>query len=210
MGAIVTEAIHYNRDFALAEFFRRYHKAGPEVRGVDTTVMVPTDREICLARQCLDLDPEENVPLVKITVPAGKSQQLYIARTPKAKPYTPPGRATRGFVAYDLRRLRKVFVKDTWQVDLPDIEKEGETYKVLANAQVRNIPPCSAAGDIGEHHMRTHLYANKPWACKCERVLVPHQHYQLVLDVVGDNLQEFPSSRAMLCYMVHTLEGKQS
>src|ERR1700722_12537750 len=103
MGAIVTEAIHYNRDFALAEFFRRYHKAGPEFRGVDTTVMVPTDREICLVRQCLDLDPEENMPLVKITVPAGKSQWSYIAHAPKAEPYTPPGCATCRFVAYDLR-----------------------------------------------------------------------------------------------------------
>ena len=74
--------------------------------------MVPTDKEIHLVRQCLDL--EENVPLMKITVPAGKSEWSYIAHAPKAKPYTPPGRATCGFVAYDLRRWRKVFIKDTW------------------------------------------------------------------------------------------------
>ena len=207
-GAIVTEAIPYDSDRTLAEFFRRYHKAPPKYRGVDTTVTVPTDREIRLARKCLDL--EDNVPLVKMTVPAEGSERSYVAAAPKAQPYTPPGRATRGFVAYDLRRRRKVFVKDTWRVDLPDIEREGETYELMAKAQVRNIAPCSAAGDIGDHHTVTHLYANKPWACKREKDLIPHQHYRLVLDVVGDDLPKFPSSREMLRYIVHALEGKRS
>jgi hypothetical protein len=112
-NAIVTAAIPYDSNSALAEFSHRYHKAGPEVRSVNTTVMAPTYEEIHLARQCLDI--EENVPLVKITVPAGKSEWSYIACAPKAEPYTPPGcvTRTRGFVAYDLRRRRKVFVKDT-------------------------------------------------------------------------------------------------
>ena len=145
-----------------------------------------------------------------MTVPAGDSECSYVAPTPKAQPYTPPGRATRGFVAYDLQRQRKVFVKDTWRVDLPDIEKEGETYELLARAQVRNIAPCSAAGDIGGHATSTHLFANKLWACKGKQDLVPHRHYRLVLDVIGDNLTEFPSSREMLRYIVHTLEDKQT
>jgi len=55
------------------------------------------------------------------------------------------------FVAYSVQRRRKVFMKDMWQVDLPDIEREGETYELLAGAQVRNIASCSAAGDIGDH-----------------------------------------------------------
>jgi Fungal protein kinase len=207
-GAIVTEAIPYNMNPALAEFFRRYHKAPPNVRGVDTTVMVPTDEEIALARDCLDLD--KKLRLVKMTVPAGDSEWSYVATTPIAQPYTPPGRATRGFVAYNLQRRRKVFVKDTWRVDLPDIEREGETYELMARAQVRNIASCSAAGDIGNHQTLTHLYANKPWACHRKRDLVPHRHYRLVLDVIGDDLTTFSSSREMLRYMVHALEGKES
>jgi hypothetical protein len=54
------------------------------------------------------------VPLVKMTVPAEGSEWLYVAAAPKAQPYTPPGCATHGFVAYDVRRRRKVFIKDTW------------------------------------------------------------------------------------------------
>ena len=95
-------------------------------------------------------------------------------------------------------------------MDLPDIEREGETYELLVGAQVRNIASCSAVGDIRDHQTLMQLYANKPWAHKGKRDPVLHQHYRLVLDVIGDNLTEFPSSWEMLRYMVHTLEGKQS
>ena len=78
----------------------------------------------------------------------------------------------------------KVFIKDTWQVDLPDIKKEGDTYVVMVAAQVKNIMPCSAAGDIGDNTTLTHLFKDEPWACKAKRVLVPHHHYQLVLDPI--------------------------
>ncbi|KIM83104.1 hypothetical protein PILCRDRAFT_29191, partial [Piloderma croceum F 1598] len=68
------------------------------------------------------------------------------------------GRATRGFVAYDIERRTKVYLKDTWRVDLPGIEREGETYKLLWEAHVRNLAPCSAAGDIEGHHTLTHIF----------------------------------------------------
>jgi hypothetical protein len=207
-GAIVTEAIPYNMNHTFVEFFCRYHKAPPKVHGVDTTVMVLTGKEITLARDCFDLD--EKLPLVKMTVPAEDSEWSYVAPALKAQPYTPPGCATCRFVAYDPQRRRKVFVKDRWQVDLPDIEREGETYKLMARAQVRNITLCSAAGDIGNHQTLTHLYTNKLWACHCKRDLVLHEHYQLVLNVIGDDLTKFSSSQDMLCYMVQALKGKQS
>jgi hypothetical protein len=35
-----------------------------------------------------------------------------------SKDLHPPGRAMRGFVAYDIQRAKKVFLKDTWRVDL--------------------------------------------------------------------------------------------
>ena len=102
-----------------------------------------------------------------MTVPALslKSVQSYIVAVPKGGPYTPPGHATHGFVAFNLQRGRQVYLKDMWRVDLPGIEKEGEAYRLMEEAQVRNILPCSAAGDIKDHHTCTHLYNNKLWAC---------------------------------------------
>ena len=118
----------------------------------------------------------------------------------------PPQRATRGFVGYDLQRHKSVFIKDTWQVDLPDITKEGDTYQLLAASKVKNIAPCSAAGDIEKQATLMHLYKDHPWACKTKMVLVPH-HYWLVLDVIGKPLTTFSSSWEMLCCVLDALEG---
>lgn len=150
----------------------------------------------------------EDTLLAKMTVPISNSEWSYIIPVPKAQPYTPPGRATRGFVAWDLHRNRKVFIKDTWQVDLPGIKREGETYQLMEEAQVRNIAPCSAAGDIEDHGTRTHLYADELWACKPQKILVPHHHYRLVLDVIREHLTNFSSSLEMISVLVDVLEGK--
>ena len=45
-GTIVTEAIPYNTNPAIAELFCRYHKAPSKVRGVDDTITQPTVDEI--------------------------------------------------------------------------------------------------------------------------------------------------------------------
>src|ERR1700736_6261107 len=99
-----------------------------------------------------------------MTVPVFDSERSYMAHIPKAHPYTPPGRATRGFIAWDLHRNQKVFVKDTWRVDLLGIEKKGKTYRLMEEAQVKNIAPCSASSDIKNQCMLMHLYENKLWA----------------------------------------------
>jgi hypothetical protein len=150
----------------------------------------------------------EDTLFKKMTVPVSNSNRSYIIPVPKAQPYTPPGHTTHGSVAWDLHRNRKVFIKDTWRVDLPGVEKEGETYRLMEEAQVRNIAPCSAAGDIGEHRTRTHLYADELWACNPKKMLVPHHHYRLVLDVIEQSLTNFSSSLTMLSCLVDALEGK--
>jgi serine/threonine protein kinase len=202
-GAVVSQPIQYNQQPELAEFLRRYYKAPPKVRGVDTTVTIPTIDEKHLARKCLEIS--DDWPLLKMTVPTPNSHREYVIRAPIANHYTPPGRATRGFVAYDIERRTKVYLKDTWRVDLPGIEREGETYKLLWEAHVRNLALCSAAGDIEGHHTLTHIFQNEPWACRVKSALVPHQHYRLVLDVIGQSLTKFSSSYEMLCSTLDAL-----
>ena len=63
----MTEAIKYNKSCHLAEFFRRYSEASPEMRGNDQSVMDPTLAEAVTARRALNLD--NTVPLVKLTIP---------------------------------------------------------------------------------------------------------------------------------------------
>jgi hypothetical protein len=125
----------------------------------------------------------------------------YIVRAPTTGHYTPPGRATRGFEAYDVQRC-----KDTWRVDLPGIEIEGETYQLLQEAHVINLAVCFAAGDILDHTTQTHHYKDKEWACGTVHPLVPHRHYRLVLDTIGQSLMSFGSSSEMLLSVLHAVE----
>jgi hypothetical protein len=205
MGASVSEPIDFNQQPHLVEFFRRYFKVSRKLCGVDTTVGVPTADEAFAVRNCLQLN--KDVILAKIAVPSPTSKRQYVIRALKGEPYTPPGCATHGFEAYNIERGRKVFVQDTWRVDLPGIEKEGETYKLLWDAQVRNIAVCSATGDIYDHATRTHHYQDRPWACKTRSSLVLHCHYRLVLDTVGQLLTNFPSTHIMLCSILDAVHS---
>jgi len=211
-GTIVTEAIHYNESPLLVEFFRRYSKASPEMRGRDQSVSEPTRQEAIAARQSLNLD--DTILLVKLEIPgADGSPHFFIAAAPRATPYPPPGRATRGFQAYDIARQTRVFLKDSWRVDLPDIQAEGLTYETLMKANVRNIPRCHIAGDISTadyHATKTHHYATKPWACHSHAMFIPHRHYRLVLDIIGRSLTTFKSSYEMVAAIRDALYGEYS
>ena len=209
-GTIVTEGFKYNESPYLAEFFRRFSTASPEMRGKDQTVSDPTPSEALLARQCLGLDNQ--VPLVKLQIPDAKGSPLYfITSAPRATPYTPPGRATRAGPAYDVLRRTKVFLKDSWRVDLPDIKPEGVTYATLERHKVRNIPHCLASGDISTtdyHATKTHNFAQAPWACHSHTPFVPHRHYRLVLDIIGRSLTTFKSSYEMVTAVRDSLIGE--
>jgi hypothetical protein len=199
-GTIVTEAFNYNELPFLAKFFHRYSKSSPEMRGKDETVSIPTSAEQNLARKCLALD--ETTPLVKLSIPDASSSPLYyVVSIPHAMLYTPPGRATRGFEAYNIFHNSAVYVKDLWRIDLQDITAEGLIYAILESASVCNIPACIASGDISTadyHATKSHTYATKPWACLPHAHFIPHRHYRLALNVIVRGLVEYNTSHEMV------------
>lgn len=209
-GAIVTEAIKYNEMSFLAEFFRRYSKAPPDMRGKDQSVSCPTPTEAVAARQALNIDDTD--PLVKFSIPGIDNSLLYyVASAPRATLYTPPGRATRGFPAYDLLFCKPVFLKDSWRVDLPDIWEEGMIYATLAKANVRNIPKCIASGNISTdkyHATKTCYYTTESWACHSDAHFIPHRHYRLALDIIGRCLTTFKSSYEMVSAVRDAIIGE--
>lgn len=208
-GTIVTEAIKYNEDSFLAEFFRHYSKAPAAMRGADMSVSLPTPLQAESARNALGLDTSISLAKLSIRPDRGKAQ-YFVVPAPSATLYTPPGRATRGFKAYDVSRRNVVFLKDSWRINLPDIHQEGEIYKTLNDAEVANVPQCIVSGDISldYHATKTNLYAQKPWACHSGARLIPHQHCRLVLDVVGCILYEYSSSYEMVSAVRNALIGE--
>jgi hypothetical protein len=209
-GAIATESIDYNNSPHLVEFFRRYSCASPAMRGMDQSVSEPTPTEAVEARRALDLDA--TVRLFKLEIPrAGSTSNFFITQAPKATAYTPPGRATRVFTVYDITNNKKVLLKDSWRINLPDIHAEGLTYKKLMDAKVRNIPRCVASGDIKTdkyHSTKTNKYYTAEWARNISVHLIPHRHYRLVLDVIGRPLTKFTSSYEMVTAVRDALIGE--
>ncbi|KAF8443808.1 hypothetical protein L210DRAFT_3735437 [Boletus edulis BED1] len=205
-GAIVTTPIAYNTEGELAEFLRRFSKASPAMKGVDETVTIPPVSDASEARKCLNLPDDLLMFQTEVRSLSSDENLRFIAPAPIAPPYSPPGRATRGFVAYDPARKKNVFLKDTWRVDAVGIEKEGDIYKLLHEKQVRNVPRCIAAGDVSTnlyHATKTREYVAESWVCppfsgpEAARLKL-HRHYRLVLDDVGAKLMEFGSSRELV------------
>ncbi|EPQ50681.1 hypothetical protein GLOTRDRAFT_141447 [Gloeophyllum trabeum ATCC 11539] len=115
------------------------------------------------------------------------------------KPHTPTagltGRATRGYIAWDLTGRRLVFLKDCWRVDSPRLEKEGHTLLKLKEAKVQRTPTLEREGVV--------------------KAMKPHVHYRLVVEEIGCRLDDFADSRELVlviyeCLYAHAMAFKQA
>lgn len=200
-GAVVTGPISYNADQGLAEFFSRFSQAPPELRGVDTTVSFASEDEAIRARTKLGLSSDTT--MFKTTIPRSGDSLPFPIIFPRLDfvPTTPAGRATRTCVAYDLSGDRKVFFKDSWRVDAEDVAPEGKIYALLNEQGVRNVPTCLASGDVvcqPEQLTMTVVLSRLDWVFRSELVLTAHRHHRIVLNIVGESLAKFTSSRELV------------
>ena len=102
-------------------------------------------------------------------------------------------------------------MKDSWRVELPDIQLEGLTYQSLKDASVRNIPDCLESGDVSTvqyHATKMHNYVEEDWACHSDIHFIPHRHYCLALDIIGDSITTFQSSHQMVSVVQDALIGE--
>ncbi|KAI9456112.1 hypothetical protein BJY52DRAFT_1106829, partial [Lactarius psammicola] len=108
---------------------------------------------------------------------------------------------------YDIQRKKCVLLKDSWCILLPDITPEGEVYAQLHRHSVPNVPHCSCTGNVDDdayHKSRTHEFAGRYGQPHPLMQFIPHQHYCLVLDTIGQKLDNFKCSWEMM-NVVHTL-----
>ena len=184
-GVIYTEPFEW-ADGSLFEFLWRFDHLSAVDRGYDTTVCPAEDDEAEAAlpklKDHLKLKVDElgREHLHRILVwddhALDNQPRHYI--TPSAKWATNAliGRATFGYIAYDVERDNLVYLKDFWRVDHPEIQTEGEVYHELQKAQVPNIAKLGRAGDVrltledGEagasvcvQRTRTQEYLNHSW-----------------------------------------------
>ena len=201
-GAVVTAPIYYNQDPHLLDFFICYDNATHASRGHDLTVGLPTESKELNACKLADLTDTES--LLSISIPDQDVLHIssrFIISAPCACPDIPTGRWTWTSIAYDVRRNKCVLLKDSWQVILEDITPEGEVYAKLHQHAVPNIPHCSHFTNVGDdtYHMSwTHKFVSKYGGQHVSVQIVPHRHYRLVLDTIGQKLQDFKCSKEVV------------
>jgi hypothetical protein len=225
-GVIYTELFNWqNQPDTLFEFFWRLNFLSDVERGYDTTVTSVDDDKaeeaLSMLRQYQGLEGVQRTNLYKIYVhddsAPDRQPGSYITPGPVWHTDALFGRCTFGYIAYDVAGSRLVYLKDFWRTDLPDIQKEGDVYRELHDAQVPNIPMLGPAGDVplslGREHIipfsaqrtRTQDYVKESglgceW-CPGRPRVDPLVHYRLVLETLGYPLNTFKSTR-QLCEVI--------
>jgi hypothetical protein len=137
----------------------------------------------------------------------------YVIKAPFAKISPPTGCATQTFIAYDIHRDMRVFIKDSWRIDIIGVPKKGDTYVTLQAQDVPHIALCFNLGDIGNdtyYSTQTHFFVDVDWAPspKPAAKFMPHRYYHIVLDTIGTPLKQFKCSWDMVCAICASLIGK--
>jgi hypothetical protein len=217
-GAVVTAPIPFNEERHLFDFFIRYNYAKSDIRGSDSSVRAPKTEELDAATRLIDEfrsdTGEAKDNLLVVSVPnSGRVNDHYVIEAPFATISLPTGRATRTFIAYDIHRNKRVFLKDSWRIDVYGVLKEGETYTKLQDKEVPYIARCSNSGDIGDdtyHRTQAHLLVKEDWVTSPKRAFefTPHRHYRIVLDTIGIPLERFKCSWDMVRAIRDGLTGE--
>ncbi|KAI0738021.1 hypothetical protein C8Q80DRAFT_292110 [Daedaleopsis nitida] len=103
---------------------------------------------------------EGDTPRHRLTVPTKDGGRQFLVGKPLVVAPGVTGRGTRGFVAWDVKDRRFVFLKDAWRPFYEDIHTEGMTLRKLKKHDVRNIPTYVCDGELDQHTL-TPTYAQK-------------------------------------------------
>jgi hypothetical protein len=233
-GVIYTESFKWKENpDTLFEFIWRLNFLSAAQCGYDTTVtLIPKDdNEAKAALSALKtykgLENVEESDLFKFHVyddrAPDKQPRGYI--TTRAVWHTEAlfGRSTFGYIAYDVSGSNLVYLKDFWRTDLPDIQKEGDVYRELHDAQVPNIPALGPAGDVPlspDDATTTPLAVQRTRAqdyvkgsglghewCPGRPHVYPLVHYRLVLETLGRPLNTFKSTRQLCEAIRDAIQG---
>ena len=216
-GAVVTESFDYmDNPKLLAEFLWRFDHMSDEQRGFDPSARLASLKEKrlfeCAVEEFLrdmktgsmDGAPVRSLPGAELTLDDTKTYPTWkvhlvdsisrktadlIIRRPFSEHLSLWGRATRAYLAYDLKCGRLLCLKDAWRLDDPDLRAESKTYHDLQHHGIPHIPRVLYGGDVRGSNRRgqetlsqTFTGHDHPWrvtACSLEK----HIHHRLVQEI---------------------------
>ncbi|KAA1467253.1 hypothetical protein DENSPDRAFT_847428 [Dentipellis sp. KUC8613] len=197
-GAIVSERFDITKDGnALVEFLWRFNHISYAQRGHDPSVTVASAAERALAEKH---SMTGDIHKVLVVNDVDKAKRYFLISSPTEYKLVVTGRASFGDIALDLQTEKRVWLKDSWRIDLDEMEKEFDIYEKLRAYHVRNIAELVCGGDVvggaGQKTV-TQDYAEAPWR-HGEVALLPHRHYRLVLGTIGHPLKKFRSTKELV------------
>ncbi|KAF5389910.1 hypothetical protein D9757_003597 [Collybiopsis confluens] len=140
-GTSVTRSFDYTADPSLATFFWRLSHSSPETRGIDSTFIRMTQESAESKAAYSALHLKDTAAVYKVFVVdevSGKTSFFLVSEPFTASHFSPTGRCSRCFLAYDAQREKVVLLKDHWRVD--GYDPEGRTYRALNSIPVPHIP----------------------------------------------------------------------
>ncbi|KAG1846396.1 hypothetical protein DFJ58DRAFT_663782, partial [Suillus subalutaceus] len=174
----------------------------------DTSISPADAEEAALARSWLNLPDTKHMFKVAIPIVDGPGMLTLIIPQPVAYGIPPVSCGMRTCPAFDLLNKKVIMFKDSWRVSLPDVLLEGETYKLLQSHKVRNIARCIACHDvppsIPQQLTQTVKFSSTAWAHP-NTATTPHILHRLALNIVGQKLSKFESSRQLTQSICDTL-----
>ncbi|KIP01982.1 hypothetical protein PHLGIDRAFT_122872 [Phlebiopsis gigantea 11061_1 CR5-6] len=226
-GAVVSSRFDYVHEPAiLCEFLWRFAHLSDQKRGLDSTVSLASRQETSLFEDAvkaflsdmkasskdgrpmrhlpgaeITLDPSETYPTWSVQVSTENPGEYtgLIVRRPFTVHSSLLGRATRAYIAYDLRERRLVFLKDAWRIDHPKLQAESTTYRYLKQHEVPFIPELLYGGDVIGSNNKPQQTLSQAYAdldeewCRYEGSFERYIHHRVVQDVaypLGSALDE--------------------
>ncbi|KAA1467223.1 hypothetical protein DENSPDRAFT_832218 [Dentipellis sp. KUC8613] len=195
-GAIVSERFDFVKDpDMLKEFLWRFNHLNMESRGWDTSVTLATAEEAAMDREMFP--PGIVVHKVHVKDDADHKDHFFLVSKPADYGLVACDKATKCYIALDMETKERVWLKDSWRMDLPDMQKEYKIYEKLRTHRVSNVPGYYCGGDIAQQRTASVDFEYKPWRCG-RHALTPHRHYRLVLQVIiGRRLREYQCTKEL-------------
>ena len=148
-------------------------------------------------------------PLYKLQVPVKTDPtktREFLVRNPTTHSVSPTGRATKGYIAFDVDQKDFCFLKDSWRPMSDNVHPELDVYERLAANGVNLTATVRCGGDLllgpGQ------LQLTRTQELQTPSIYFPRVHTRLVLNEVCIPLKHYTDSRELCKVVLEALVGK--
>ncbi len=220
-GAVVCTPFSLEKDsHKLHRFLYRLGTMSRSERGYDETVKPASPEQAQAFKDFVTENPylkkykdealDPKWPLYTVTLPGfGKDApaELHLVfGKPRFTSRWLVGRATRGYIAFDLDHKRLVFLKDYWRPGRKGAHSELDVYKDLIKHDVSYIATPIGGGDVVSgtetQKTKTHLFPIKS--------VDPRVHYRFAVKEIGRPIEEYETPQEMVIVITQALCGALS